>query len=98
MPSAPPETFNASSIDSSSLLLEWSPPSPGTENGIIQYYIVIVTEQETGMVFQYTPVDDSIMISSLHPYYTYVVTVAAVTVIGSGPANVLTIEMPEDGK
>ena len=98
VPSAPPETFDASSVDSSSLLLEWSPPSPGTVNGIIQYYTVIVTEQVTGMTSQYTPVDNYIMISSLHPYYTYVVTVAAVTVIGSGPTNVLTIEMPEDGK
>ena len=90
--------FNVSSVDSSSLLLEWNPPSPGTENGIIQNYTVIVTEQQTGMTSQYTSVDNFIMISSLHPYYTYTVTVAAVTVVGSGPTNVLTVELPEDGK
>ena len=98
VPSAPPELFNASSVDSSSLLLEWNPPSPGTENGDILYYTVTLTEQETGTTSQNTSVDNYIMIYSLHPYYTYVVMVAAVTVAGTGPTNTLTIEMPEDGK
>ena len=98
VPNAPPEMFNASSIDPNSVNLEWSPPSPGMENGIILYYNVTLTEQETGATSQYTSVNNYIMISSLHPYYTYVVMVAAVTVVGSGPTNVLTIKMPEDGK
>lgn len=98
VPSAPPEMLNASSIDPNTLDLEWSPPSPGTENGIIQYYTVILTEQETGTTSQYTPIDNYIVIYSLHPYYTYVVMVAAVTVAGSGPTNMITIKMPEDGK
>ena len=90
--------FHAFFDGSRSLFLEWSPPSPGTENGIIQNYVLIVNEQQTGMTSQYTPVDSHITIFSLHPYYTYVITVAAVTVVGTGPTNVLTIEMPEDGK
>ena len=98
VPSAPPERFNASSIDPNTLNLEWSLLSPGTENGIILYYTVTLTEQETGATSQNTSVDNYITISSLHPYYTYVARVAAVTVVGSGPTNTLTIKMPEDGK
>ena len=97
VPSASPEIINASSIDPNMLDLEWSPLSPGTENGIILYYNVTLTEQETGVTLQYISNDNYIMIYSLHPYYTYVVMVAAVTVAGSGPTNMITIKMPEDG-
>ena len=52
---------------------------------------------ETRSVFQLTSETTALYISSLHPFYTYTLTVAAVT-IGPGPYGVmLTVQMPEDG-
>ena len=52
---------------------------------------------ETGSIFRLTSVTTAWNISNLHPYYTYTITVAAMT-IGPGPYGVaLTIRMPEYG-
>ena len=53
-------------------------------------------EQETGTVFYNITTSISIIISNLHPYYTYKCTVSAVT-IGNGPVASLVIQMPEEG-
>ena len=51
----------------------------------------------TGSVLRLTSQTNVLNISGLHPYYTYSLSVAAVT-IGPGPYGlVLTIRMPEDG-
>ena len=52
---------------------------------------------ETGSSFQLTSETNALNISVLHPFYTYTITVAAVT-IGPGPYGaVLTIQLPENG-
>ena len=64
---------------------------------MIRSYLINVTVVETGSFFQNTSETTALNISGLHPYYTYNLTVAAVT-IGPGPYGVvLTIRMPEDG-
>ena len=55
---------------------------------------ITILEQETGNVFY--SITPSIVVSSLHPYYTYKCTVSAVT-IGNGPVASLVIQMPEEG-
>ena len=66
-------------------MLSWSPPQFEDRNGAIRHYIVNVTERETGSEFSTVATQMMITLSSLHPYYTYVCTVYAVT-IGAGPA------------
>ena len=52
---------------------------------------------ETGSSFQQTSETTALYISNLHPFYTYTLTVAAVT-IGPGPYGLaLTVQMTEDG-
>ena len=52
---------------------------------------------ETGTLLQLTSQTTALHISNLHPFYTYTLTVAAVT-IGPGPYGLmLTVQMPEDG-
>ena len=53
-------------------------------------------EQETGTLFYSITPSMSIVVSTLHPYYTYKCTVSAVT-IGNGPVASLVIQMPEEG-
>lgn len=64
---------------------------------MIQYYVIRITEQETGMIFEYTENSENITVTSLHPAYTYEFTIAAFTV-GLGPfSKSLIITMDEEG-
>ena len=64
---------------------------------MIRSYIINISVAETGSGFQQTSETTALYISNLHPFYTYNLTVAAVT-IGQGPyGQVLTVQMPEDG-
>ena len=96
VPTSPPEQFNASAVNGVILQLQWSPPNPSGTNGIIQYYNITIVEQETGTLFYSITPSMSIVVSTLHPYYTYKCTVSAVT-IGNGPVASLVIQMPEEG-
>ena len=71
---------------STSLFLSWEPPHFEEQNGIIREYIVTVSEVESGETWSFNATNTMITISSLHPAYTYMCTVAAVTV-GSGPTS-----------
>ena len=67
-------------------------------NGIIREYHINLTGVETGTLTTYISSTTSIEITQLHPYYTYVWVVTAIT-IGEGPYttsnNVTTLQ---DGK
>lgn len=89
--------LNATSLSSEDLLLSWLPPAPEATNGIIQNFILTVMEVETSNISQYTTADTSYLLFDLHPYYTYVCSVSAVT-IGEGPETTITVQMPEDCK
>ena len=62
----------------------WDELASEDENGIIRYYLVNVTEINTGYHYQTTSTTSDIALSNLHPYYTYSITVAAYT-IEEGP-------------
>ena len=85
-PDAPPMNVRVdhSSISYNGFTLQWSPPEPEYQNGIVDYYLITVIEVETGAVTNYTSSSTTYYISSLHPAYTYHCTVAAYTV-GLGP-------------
>ena len=96
-PDAPPSTTTSSSIGSTTFTIHWSPPPPDNQNGVIKYYIVAVTEIETGIVFQYNTTSLSLSLQSLHPAYTYRYRIAAYT-IGLGPFSPPTsIRTDEEG-
>ena len=62
----------------------WDELPSEDKNGIIRYYLVNVTETNTGHHYQTTSTTTDIALSNLHPYYTYSITVAAYT-IEEGP-------------
>ena len=94
-PQNPSSFFEAGS--SSTLNLTWFPPPVEKQNGIIIYYIIIMTEVDTNTDSQFTSNSTYIYLTSLHPYYSYTFQIAAVTV-GEGPfSNGYTVLMPEDG-
>ena len=96
-PSSAPVNLQGSAVNSTTIQLQWELPPLAYQNGVIRSYLINISVAETGSVFQLTSKMNSLNISSLHPYYTYNITVAAVT-ISPGPYGVLlTIRMPEDG-
>ena len=84
VPSSPPQNVMVTSVNPASLMVSWQPPPPIHHNGPI-----------TGHVIQYTGGGTSDMmnvnsgtthtISGLVAFVGYSVTVAAVTVNGTGP-------------
>ena len=97
VPSSAPVRFQGTTVNSTTIQLYWDPPPLADQNGVIRSCLINVTVVETGSFFRNTSETTALNISSLHPYYTYNITVAAVT-IGPGPYGaVLTIRMPEDG-
>ena len=98
VPSGPPQNVTGLSINSTTITLSWSAPRFEDHNGAIRHYIVNVTEHETGSKFGTVTTQMGITFSSLHPYYTYVCTVYAVT-IGAGPGAVpVNVTTMEDSK
>ena len=96
-PTAPPVNSSGYAIDATTIMLTWSPPPTENQNGIIRNYVINITELETGIAFHHVSLSTHILVYSLHPFYRYVVTIAAVTV-GQGPATVaFTVRTREDG-
>ena len=76
----------------------WNEIPPHYQNGLVRKYIVNLTETDTETVFQETSLTESIVLYSLHPFYTYIVSIAAYT-IEKGPfSSPVIFTMDEDGK
>ena len=85
-------------VDSRMLQLMWQPPNDRSRNGIVQRYHINITELDTQYNITRETTALSVVVDSLHPYYSYECIVAAET-IGLGPFSVgVIIELPEDGK
>ena len=103
VPGGPPENFTVTVVSSMEILLMWQPPASEIINGLVRNYAIFVIEVQTNTNHSYTlqsqPSEDPArLLESLHPYYDYVCSVAAVT-IGPGPyTSPLTVRTFEDGK
>ena len=86
-PDGAPENVTGSATSSTSIRLTWDKPQRSLQNGYIVEYRVRVTETNTGMVSASTVTDRSLTLTSLHPYYIYSCSIAAVTV-GIGPYSI----------
>lgn len=75
----------------------WSAPPANATNGVITYYLISLRESETLTKQIYETDQTSFTINQLHPYYTFTVMVAAVTV-GAGPYSIgYTVQTLADG-
>ena len=97
-PSAPPQSVTVTSVSSTTMELSWQLPPLDQQNGLIQSYTVIVFEVDTNTTQQIHQdfIQNSIVLTGLRPYYTYMVSVAAYTV-GLGPATTITATTEQDG-
>ena len=81
---------------STSALIHWSPPDADQQNGIIQYYQIELYNPQNGATIQHNSTVALYTLTGLHPNYTYVISIAAVTV-AAGPEITQEFQMPGDG-
>ncbi len=94
-PSAPPMNVAAATITSTSFLLQWAIPTFSGRNGNIRSYILVVTELSSSQRMEISTQNNNQQFDSLHPYFNYSFSVAAVTVsvgVFSEPQIVTTLE------
>lgn len=94
-PSMPPQTLSVSVTSSRSLFLSWNAPPSESHNGIIRKYAVAIQSLLTGVEQTFTTLNRVFNVSSLNPYTSYSVRVAAITVETGPftiPYNVTTFE------
>ena len=97
-PDAAPESVRGYAINSTSLFLGWEPPPDDAHNGVIQGYLISCTEHNTGELFNATSVLTDIILSDLHPAYTYTCQVSAVTVDAGVSSGNITLTTDEAGE
>jgi len=94
-PTGSPTNISTQSVTSSSFTLNWELPQSSLRNGLVRYFIVSVTENETQTVSSYHVFDTMRELVGLHPYYNYIVEISAFTVDEgpfSSPITVTTLE------
>lgn len=97
-PTSPPTNLTVEEFTSDSISLSWDPPPFEGQNGLIRQYFLAVTRNDTGMSFQQTSSATETTIQSLHPFSTYIISVAAET-IDVGPfTEGIVVRLPEDGR
>ena len=98
VPASSPSEISPSLISATGFQLSWSSPPPEDHNGIIRYYTVNVTEENTGRKLQFETPIQSVTLEFLHPFYNYTCVVSAATV-GPGPySSPLTVSTLEAGR
>ena len=97
-PSGPPLGLSAVAQDSRTLELSWGPPAEENRNGIVRKYnITVLTRDGDGETRSITTMQTRETVPNLHPHYTYVCTVLAITV-SAGPSASVSAQLPEDSE
>ena len=94
VPRVAPDNFTVSVVSATELYASWN--GVFTPVGDVRDYIIRLQEVDTGLVFDIRSASTYITIP-VHPDYTYLCSVAAVTV-GRGPFSAeISVQTPEDG-
>lgn len=97
-PSSSPEHFQATVTGSRSIYFEWDPPPPEEQNGIVRQYTITMLEVETGEAIITVSSANSLTVSTLKPYTTYVCSIVAETIAAGPSSQILQVQTQEDGK
>ena len=97
VPSASPTNITVVKITSHSVSLMWIPPAQEDQNGIIIRYIINVTVEETGEIYQLYS-NSTNYTATLTPFTMYSMVVTAENSAGTGPyTQVVSIQSEEAG-
>lgn len=79
-------------------MVSWDAPPTEHQNGEVRQYIVNITEDNTGLMWQEGSETRELKLNSLHPYYNYSCQVAAVTVSMGPFGETITVTTLQDRK
>lgn len=97
-PNGSPQNAAVAVLDSNTVECSWLPPLVEEVNGVVTGFIIRVTGQDSDEMIELQTNGTNLQIESLHPFYSYVFTVAAVTEAGTGPFSpVVHFQMPTAG-
>ena len=96
-PSSSPTGVVTVTVSSTVIEILWNSLPFENRNGIVRYYIIRVNELQTGLTIQTNSTTESLSLGNLHPAYTYVVSVAAVTIERGPFSSTVTTDTDEDG-
>ena len=99
-PIGSPTNLTAIKFDSTSIHLYWSHPPEDTHYGILREYWLNITELESGRRWREVvdAEDTEAILTDLHPYYTYHITIIPVTIEEGDNYTEITIRTAEDGE
>ena len=84
-PTGSPRNVTVTLLDSSRVECRWLPPSTEDVNGVVTGFVSRVTGQDSNELIEQQTNATNILVNNLHPFYSYVFTVAALTEAGLGP-------------
>ena len=93
-----PQEVVAVTVESRLIELSWSPPPAHTHNGEIVHYRIIYTEIQTGTNNTVVSFDTDVVLGNLHPFYDYLVTIAAYTIDFGPSSSPIIIQTLEDSE
>ncbi len=96
-PSAPPQNVRVEVLNSTAISLQWAPPPEHFHNGLIRKYKMHFFENESSSQLEVFSTELMATIHNLHPAYTYLCKVAAVTVSVGMYSEVVIISTPMSG-
>ena len=97
-PGSSPTIVSVTALSAHILSVLWSDPLSTDINGIIQSYLVNVSITETMETFLYKTNNTFLLLNDVHPYYTYSVMVAAVTIAPGPFTSEYSVTTPQDGE
>ena len=96
-PSGPPQQLQVLSVTSTNVTLSWVPPSLQQQNGVIRNYTVNICHPKTDNCWSELSGNTQYTVSELHPFYTYLINVAATTIDSGPPTGYKSVTCLEDG-
>ncbi len=84
-PSGSPREVVARTVADKSFIVTWKEPEPSKQNGRIIFYVIEVTSLDRNHTKIINITGRSLVLSNVHPFYTYLITLAAATSAGQGP-------------
>lgn len=98
-PSSPPEDIHIEANSSTSIFINWSPPTYGARNGIIQHYSVCISAEQPWVEYSDMLISNEteLHVQDLTPYITYQIRVNAHTILPGPFSNSYSITTLEAG-
>lgn len=84
-------------VGSTSVEVVWSEPDSRGHNGVIRSYILLISEVEGETSFNLASTSTQVTVTNLHPFYTYRISVAAITISPGPYSTQVTITTLQDG-